>query len=85
MTFLAQQASSSQKMHGLIHLSMKDCVIKNISEETWIAVCNKLGIEDDSTFLLGKQYDDSLTTAGIGESDSAKLDSQASLYNLVAS
>eukprot|EP00930_Biecheleria_cincta_P009514 TRINITY_DN11127_c0_g1_i1.p1 TRINITY_DN11127_c0_g1~~TRINITY_DN11127_c0_g1_i1.p1 ORF type:complete len:639 (-),score=134.47 TRINITY_DN11127_c0_g1_i1:76-1992(-) len=53
-------------MHGLIHRVFKDFIIGNFGLDSWRAILEKAGIQDDGTILEMKQYSDDLTFAAIG-------------------
>ena len=52
-------------MHGLIHVILKQFILSKYDESHWSSILVKLSIEDDSRILELKQYDDSVSVAGI--------------------
>jgi hypothetical protein len=52
-------------MHGLIHVILKQFILSKYDESHWSSILAKLSIEDDSRILELKQYDDSVSVAGI--------------------
>ena len=52
-------------MHGLIHVVFRDFVVDTFGTEAWQQILAKAGIEDASTILEMKHYDDALTFAAV--------------------
>ncbi|CAK9001695.1 unnamed protein product [Durusdinium trenchii] len=52
-------------MHGLIHVIFRGFVVDKFGESAWKEILKRAGVEDESTILEMKHYDDGLTMAAV--------------------
>lgn len=70
-------------MHGLIHVVFRDFVVDTFGTQAWQQILAKAGIEDASTILEMKHYDDALTFTAVkigAEVAGAPLDAALELF-----